>query len=204
MHRQFSAAEHLQLREIITGSHGMLNSFLGLSVADILTLPPYIYGGRVIYSLIILCKLFKAIGASTIDTSKALLLDNIHLDEYLDRLVAVAQDLLARDEHNALSRSLLVVGELRKWYHKSKREMSHITVPNESSLSQEYSEPTEPCMEISSHQIVETREPDEKTESPVAAQLTCFDDFEIPLFGAESSHNWSFDDLVNVDMFNFM
>ncbi|CAJ0553023.1 Ff.00g115350.m01.CDS01 [Fusarium sp. VM40] len=203
MHRQFSTAEHLQLREIITASSGMLNSFLGLSVADILTLPSYIYGGRVIYSLIILCKLFKAIGTSTIDTSKSLLLDNIHLDEYLDRLVAIAQDLLARDEHNALSRSLLVVGELRKWYYKSKREMSHNTVPNEPSLSQEYSEPIGSCMEISSHQILETREPNGKTESIVATQQT-FDDFEIPLFGAESSHNWSFDDLVNVDMFNFM
>ncbi len=115
IHAQTSAAELILLQEIMTESHALLNCFLGISLVDMLALPPHIYGGRVTYSLIVLCKLYKAIKFSTIDMSAVLPADNIRLEEYLERLGAVAKDLMIRDERNCLSRSFLIVEELRKW-----------------------------------------------------------------------------------------
>lgn len=104
-------------RRIIAASHGLLNTFLGLSLFDILSLSPHIYGGRVIYSLVLLCKLFRAIMQAPGEMRALIRIDDLRLGEYLNHLDHLAKALISHDERSALSRAFLVIDQLRRWYH---------------------------------------------------------------------------------------
>ncbi|KAG5973040.1 hypothetical protein E4U55_000681 [Claviceps digitariae] len=111
--------QRLMLREIVTASHGLLNCFLGIPLVDMLSLSPHIYGGRVIYSLVLLCKLYKSLTTiSARAMTDFLLVEDLHLGQYLDRVAVVARDLLTLDTGSILSRSFSIVEQLRKWYHR--------------------------------------------------------------------------------------
>lgn len=203
INEQTDVPQLLMLRGIVTTSHEMLNIFLGLPVVDMLTLSPHIYGGRVIYSLILLCKLYKAITISAKDTTPFLLADELHLEEYLDRLTAVAKDLIVRDERNALSRSFLIIEQLRKWFHANKCGTS-INMPNEPILCRRaYTEQPQlnaPAqhgnhgMEFQSDLPLHT--PTVENHALLPSTLG-----DLPT-DTEGRYDWFMDELFSIDMFN--
>ncbi|KAG5973483.1 hypothetical protein E4U58_004992 [Claviceps cyperi] len=117
---EMSTPKLLMLRELVAAAHGLLNCFLGLPVTDLLTLSPHIYGARVTYSLVLLCKLYKAVKLSKTNGSTVWLIGNLRLEQYLDRVTFVARDLLALDGGQPLGRSFRLVQQLRKWFYKDK------------------------------------------------------------------------------------
>lgn len=105
------------LRIIVIASRGLLDTFLGLSVSDMLALPPHIYGGRVIYAVVILMKIHKTITESGKETSESIPLEELHLEAYLEQLVAISKLLIAKDERSALSRAFLIMPQLMGWFY---------------------------------------------------------------------------------------
>lgn len=105
------------LRIIVIASRGLLDTFLGLSVSDMLALPPHIYGGRVIYAVVILMKIHKTITQSGKETSESIPLEELHLEAYLEQLVAISKLLIAKDERSALSRAFLIMPQLMGWFY---------------------------------------------------------------------------------------
>ncbi|KAG5914669.1 hypothetical protein E4U42_000365 [Claviceps africana] len=207
---QIDTPQRLMLREIVTAAHGLLNCFLGIPLVDMLSLPPHIYGGRVIYSLILLCKLYKSMTISTRATADFLLVDDLYLDQYLDRIVFVARDLLALDTGNTLSRSFFIVEQLRKWYHKHRYGSSTspsavVTPPHAFLLSS-----TTGCPLQSHLQRTQTRCGDQEfqrphgvvSSRPMEKKVPCSDAPWCPDRDIAGRYDWFVDDLFHVDLFN--
>lgn len=111
-------ASHLSaLQTVIVASRGLLDAFLRLSVTDMLALPPHIYGGRVIYAVVLLMKMHKAITKSAKGAGDVIKADELRLEAYLEQLVVVSKLLIANDECNALSRAFLIMAQLRDWFY---------------------------------------------------------------------------------------
>ncbi|OGM45254.1 hypothetical protein ABOM_006458 [Aspergillus bombycis] len=105
------------LRSIVQAAQGLLDCFLSLSTSDIIALPPHIYGGRVIYAMILLLKIHKAITLSGQARSDYVTADELQVEVYLEHLVLVSKNLLTKDDRSALSRALLVMPQLKQWLH---------------------------------------------------------------------------------------
>lgn len=106
------------LRIIVIASQGLLDTFIGLSVSDMLALPPHIYGGRVIYAVVLLMKIHKTVTESGKETNNSIPLEELHLDTYLEQLVAISKRLIAKDERSALSRAFLIMPQLMGWFYR--------------------------------------------------------------------------------------
>ena len=125
------------LRNIVIAAHGLLDTFLGLSLSDMLALPPHVYGGRVIYAVIVLIKVHTAITVAGTGTEISLRSERLRLEAYLENLAVMSRLLLAKDERNALSRAFLIIPQLKDWfYHRFGRpsdaeEDKPIDLPNE-------------------------------------------------------------------------
>lgn len=107
----------LILQTVIFASQGLLDTFLKLSITDMLALPPYIYGGRVIYAIVLLIKVHKAITTSAKGSSDVIKADELRVEAYLGQLVVVSKLLIANDESNSLSRAFLIMAQLRDWFY---------------------------------------------------------------------------------------
>ena len=188
IHAQTSSADLVLLQETMTASHALLNCFLGLSLVDMLALPPHIYGGRIIYSLIVLCKLYKTIKNSTIDTSAVMPFEDIRLEEHLERLGAVAKDLMIRDERNCLSRSFLIVEELKKWQlEESNSGFSNSDYDQQAPLiGQPYSDPGSA-----------TKDQNAAIAEHSAFQFLCSEGSDPLFWDTELNCDWFVDDAVN-------
>lgn len=200
IHEQTSTADLVILQEIMTASHALLNCFLGLSLVDMLALPPHIYAGRVIYSLIMLCKLHKTIRNSTIDTSAVLPLDGIRLVEYLERLSAVAKDLMIRDGRNCLSRAFLIVEELKKWQFEGDNSIQSLQSMQNSSdfsngnhyqqaslVAHPYEDPGSTC-----------KDQNTAIAEQSAVQSLCSDGDDPLFWDTELTCDWFFDDAASI------
>ena len=110
----------------MAASRGLLDAFLELHITDMLALPPYLYGGRVIYALVLLLKVHKAIITSEKEPHDFIKPDELNVEAYLERLVTISKLLIANDENNALSRAFLIMPQLRDWFylHQLKRPSS--------------------------------------------------------------------------------
>ncbi|KAJ5158647.1 uncharacterized protein N7500_008298 [Penicillium coprophilum] len=107
----------LMLRAIIHAAQGLLDVFLKLSTSDMIALPPHIYGGRVIYAVVLLLKLHKALRSSGRAISEYVTADELRLEVYIEHLVLVSRSLIAKDDRSALSRAFLVMPQLSQWLH---------------------------------------------------------------------------------------
>ncbi|OQE41420.1 hypothetical protein PENCOP_c005G06503 [Penicillium coprophilum] len=105
------------LRTIIQAAQGLLDVFLKLSTSDMIALPPHIYGGRVIYAVVLLLKLHKALRSSGRAISEYVTADELRLEVYIEHLVLVSRSLIAKDDRSALSRAFLVMPQLSQWLH---------------------------------------------------------------------------------------
>ncbi len=107
--------QHEMLGRVSGALQGLLDTFLCFPVLDMASLCPHIYGGRVIYAVILLIKLHKAAGTAPEDFGNELELDRARLQSYLGSLEAISEALLARDERSTLGRSLLIMKQLKDW-----------------------------------------------------------------------------------------
>ncbi|OAQ63760.1 fungal specific transcription factor domain-containing protein [Purpureocillium lilacinum] len=107
--------QHEMLGRVSGALQGLLDTFLCFPVLDMASLCPHIYGGRVIYAVILLIKLHKAAGTAPEDFGNELKLDRARLQSYLGSLEAISEALLARDERSTLGRSLLMMKQLKDW-----------------------------------------------------------------------------------------
>ncbi|PKY00105.1 hypothetical protein P168DRAFT_276538 [Aspergillus campestris IBT 28561] len=115
---QDSNTSHLSmLRIIVIASRGLLDTFIKLSISDMLALPPHIYGGRVIYAVVLLMKLHKTITESGKESSNSIHFEELHLETYLEQLVTISKILIAKDERSALSRAFLIMPQLMGWFY---------------------------------------------------------------------------------------
>lgn len=105
------------LQTFIVASRRLLDTFLGLPVTDMLTLPPYLYGGRVVYAIVLLLKVHRAIMRSAKELYHVIKAGELHVETYLEKLVTVSKLLIANDESNALSRAFLIMPQLRDWFY---------------------------------------------------------------------------------------
>lgn len=105
------------LRAIILAAQGLLDNFLRLSVSDMFALPPHIYGGRVIYAVVLLMKLHKSITVSARGGSECISADELRLEGYIEHLVLISKSLITKDGCSALSRAFLVMPQLEQWFH---------------------------------------------------------------------------------------
>ncbi|KAJ5382835.1 hypothetical protein N7517_000746 [Penicillium concentricum] len=112
------------LRAIIRAAQGLLDTFLGLSTSDMIALPPHMYGGRVIYAVVLLLKLYKAITLSGPAINDYVTADELRLEVYIEHLVLVSRSLIAQDDRSALSRSFLVMPQLKQWLHSHQPKIS--------------------------------------------------------------------------------
>lgn len=114
----------LMLRAIIGAAQGLLDNFLRLSTSDMIALPPHIYGGRVIYAVVLLLKLHKAITSSGRAISEYLTADELRLEVYIEHLVLVSKSLITKDDRSALSRAFFVMPQLKQWLHSHQPKTS--------------------------------------------------------------------------------
>lgn len=112
------------LHNIVVAAHGLLDTFLGLSVSDMLALPPHIYGGRVIYAVIILIKIHTAITMPGTGCQSFICSEDLRLEVYLETLECISRALLAKDERSALSRAFLIISQLKDWFYRRFRRPS--------------------------------------------------------------------------------
>lgn len=115
--QDLNASHLLILQTVIVASRGLLDTFLKLSITDMLALPPYIYGGRVIYAIVLLMKVHKAITTSAKGSGGIIKADELRVEAYLEQLVVISKLLIANDESNALSRAFLIMAQLRDWFY---------------------------------------------------------------------------------------
>ncbi|KAE8360399.1 hypothetical protein BDV27DRAFT_41417 [Aspergillus caelatus] len=108
------------LRTTIRAAQGLLDCFLRLSTSDMIALPPHIYGGRVIYAMILLLKVQKAITLSRREISEWVTSSELRIEMYLEHLVLVSKRLITKDERSALSRAFLFMPQLKQWWHSYK------------------------------------------------------------------------------------
>jgi hypothetical protein len=100
------------IRAIILASQGLLDIFLGFSISEMLALPPYIYGGRVIYAVILLMKIHKAVMTFEKGVGDFIHADKLRLEAYLEKLVITSKCLINVDGGSALSRAFLIMPQL--------------------------------------------------------------------------------------------
>lgn len=105
------------LRTCIAASRGLLDTFLSTPFVTVLALPAYLYAGRVIYVVILLIKIRRAISMPATGIGQFLRLEELCVEQYLERLVVLSNHMMKADERNALSRALLVIGNLNDWLH---------------------------------------------------------------------------------------
>ncbi|KAK2592136.1 weak acid resistance [Conoideocrella luteorostrata] len=199
------AVQLLMLRKIMTASHGLLDVFLGLPLLDMLTLSPHIYGGRVIYSVILLCKLYKTITSSRRDVTDYISTDELFLEHYLERLVIVAKDLVMKDERNALSRSFAIFEQLKKWFHLN----GYQQLPADelaTGSSRRSNNRQHDAMQTSSGSRV-LLHPYSGTAAlpgsqPEQAPSSTSPVSRLPPADTDSGQDWFWEDLFHVDMFN--
>ncbi|KAG6005738.1 hypothetical protein E4U54_000286 [Claviceps lovelessii] len=205
--------QRLMLREIVTASHRLLNCFLGIPLVDMLSLSPHIYGGRVIYSLVLLCKLYKSLATSAKSMPDYLLVDDLHLDQYLDRVVFVARDLLTLDTGNILSRSFLIVEQLRKWYHKHRYGSSSSPQPPPPyalRLAPRRDDCHQPTQLPRAHTLLRgsqawQRSHDDPWSRPIEKMEPFPEDYSRYPYQERhivGRYDWFVDDLVHIDLFN--
>lgn len=121
-------ASHLSMiRNCIAASRGMLDTFLSIPFATVLALPAYLYAGRVIYAVILLIKIHRAISLSETGLGQFMRLEELCLEKYLHRLVDLSNHVINEDERNSLSRALLVIGNLNDWLHTNHLQSDHPT-----------------------------------------------------------------------------
>lgn len=105
------------LRIIVNASQGLLDTFYGLSISDMLALPPHIYAGRVIYAVVVLMKIYKTITESRKQTNNFIHFEELRVETYLEQLVVISKLLIAEDERSAFSRAFLIMPQLLKWFY---------------------------------------------------------------------------------------
>jgi hypothetical protein len=110
------------LRAITLAAQGLLDTFIRLSISDILALPPHIYGGRVIYAVIILMKLSRAFTASISGWNRFIHVDQLRLETYIEQFVLISKRLIIADERNSLGRAFLIMPQLKEWFYASRSE----------------------------------------------------------------------------------
>ncbi|PLB54778.1 hypothetical protein P170DRAFT_341794, partial [Aspergillus steynii IBT 23096] len=103
------------IRTIIMAAQGLLDTFLDLSISEMLSLPPHIYAGRVIYAATLLMKLHKALLASASEVHETISVGLLRLEAYIDRLVLVSKQLSAEDQRSSLSRAFLIMPQFKEW-----------------------------------------------------------------------------------------
>jgi hypothetical protein len=115
---QEPSTSHLSmLRSITLAAQGLLDIFLGLSISDMLALPPHIYGGRVIYAVILLMKVHKTSTAFPRGVSECIHGHELRLQAYIEQLVLISKRLITKDGRSALSRAFLIMPQLEEWLH---------------------------------------------------------------------------------------
>lgn len=120
---------HLSMiRAIVIASQGLLNIFLGFSIPDMLTLPPHIYGGRVIYAVILLMKIHKAITLSGKGIGEITQAGDLGLEAYLERLIVTSKYLRTQDERSPLSRAFMIMPQLVEQFKKSHKPEGDTTM----------------------------------------------------------------------------
>lgn len=103
------------IRTIILAVQGLLDTFIGLSISEMLSLPPHIYAGRVIYAVILLMKLHKALSASLGNLSEDIPVSHLRLETYIERLLLISKRLSSEDAGSSLSRAFLIMPQLKEW-----------------------------------------------------------------------------------------
>ncbi|KAH8697989.1 hypothetical protein BGW36DRAFT_177599 [Talaromyces proteolyticus] len=103
------------IQTIIMAAQGLLDTFIGLSTSDMLALPPHIYAGRVIYAVILLMKLHKALSACLGTLGQIISVDQLRLEAYVERLLLISKNLNAEDGGSSLSRAFLIMPQLNEW-----------------------------------------------------------------------------------------
>lgn len=106
------------LRRVVVASHGLLDTFIGMALADKLVLPTPIYAGRVIYAVVLLVKVYMALNALVNTVDNCIQLVELRVEDYLKQLVVVGEELMVKDKYNALSRAFLVMVPLEEWFYK--------------------------------------------------------------------------------------
>lgn len=112
-----STAYCSMIRTIIQAAQGLLDTFIGLSTFEMLALPPHIYAGRVIYAVILLMKLHKALLASVCGLNEDISVGQLRLEAYIERLLLISKRLNAEDGSSSLSRAFLIMPQLKQWLH---------------------------------------------------------------------------------------
>ncbi|KAJ5240506.1 uncharacterized protein N7469_002097 [Penicillium citrinum] len=116
------------IRAIIMASQGLLDIFLGFSISEMLTLPPHIYGGRVIYAVILLMKIHKAITTFEKGVSDFIYADNLRLEVYLEQLLITSKCLITEDGRSALSRAFLIMPQLIELFKRPSKADEDLTM----------------------------------------------------------------------------
>lgn len=105
------------LRTMSLAAQGLLDTFIHLSLSQMLALPPHIYGGRLIYAAIILMKLDRAAMGSGSRWNGSIKVDHPRVEVYIEQLLHISKQLIMADERSSLSRALLIVPQLKEWLH---------------------------------------------------------------------------------------
>lgn len=103
------------IRSIILAAQGLLDMFIGISVTDMLALPPHIYAGRVIYAVVLLMKLHKALSTSVDESKENVPVSQLRLEAYVEKLCLISKRLNAEDQRSSLSRAFLIMPQLQQW-----------------------------------------------------------------------------------------
>lgn len=70
-----------------------------------------------IYAVILLMKVHKAITTSANGFGDVIKVEELHLEAYLEQLVVVSKILISKDERNSLSRAFLIMPQLKDWFY---------------------------------------------------------------------------------------
>lgn len=129
------------VRVVILASHGLLDTFIGLSISDMLSLPPHVYAGRILYAIILLIKLHKALSVSFCASNEKFSVNQLRLESYIERFLDISKRLNAEDGRNSLSRAFLIMPQLKEWIdgHLSKLAVKSDSLAQKEKARDDYS-----------------------------------------------------------------
>lgn len=110
-----STAYLSMIQTLIMAAQGLLDIFIGLSTSDSLALPPLIYASLVLYAVILLMKLHKALSGPVNKLGQVGSIDQLRLDTYVEQLFLISKHINVQDGGSSLSRAFLIVPQLEEW-----------------------------------------------------------------------------------------
>lgn len=116
-YNNLTAAHINALSACLTAIHGIFETFLGMSIAEIRCLPVFNYV-RTAYATVVFIKMYLAVSAPGSELGRVIDRDNMKVEQHLEALLAKFRETAADDRSRPAAKFMLVLALIRSWFLK--------------------------------------------------------------------------------------